>query len=59
MGWYQGNARLDDTVLPERAMKVAETIKKNNNEKAILFLVRYLDEHDRMIKADIKYIVEQ
>ncbi|CAO3613612.1 unnamed protein product [Mucor hiemalis] len=31
VGWYQ--------VLPERAVKVAETIKKNNNEKAILFLL--------------------
>lgn len=39
VGWYQGNARVDDTVLPERAIKVAETIKKNNDDKAVLFLL--------------------
>ncbi|KAI9486397.1 MAG: hypothetical protein EXX96DRAFT_41594 [Benjaminiella poitrasii] len=39
IGWYHGNARLEDHVLPERAIKVAETIKKNNNDKAIIFLL--------------------
>lgn len=40
VGWYQGNARTEDTVLPERAIKVAETIKKNNGDKSIIFLVK-------------------
>ncbi|KAG2197092.1 hypothetical protein INT46_008693 [Mucor plumbeus] len=39
VGWYHGNARNDETVLPERAVKVTETIKKNNEDKAIIFLI--------------------
>ncbi|GAN09647.1 UPF0172-domain-containing protein [Mucor ambiguus] len=39
VGWYHGNARSDDTVLPERAIKVTETIKRNNQDKAIIFLI--------------------
>ncbi|CEP18643.1 hypothetical protein [Parasitella parasitica] len=39
VGWYHGNARDDDTVLPERAIKVTETIKKNNQDQAIIFLI--------------------
>ena len=42
VGWYQGNERADDTTLPERAIKAAETIKKNNDDKAIIFLVNLL-----------------
>ncbi|KAL9539552.1 hypothetical protein MBANPS3_010189 [Mucor bainieri] len=39
VGWYHGNARNDDTALPERAIKVTETIKRNNQDKAIIFLI--------------------
>ncbi|KAI8372315.1 hypothetical protein EDC96DRAFT_431402, partial [Choanephora cucurbitarum] len=40
VGWYHGHARLDDTSLSERAIKVAETIKQNNsNHKAVIFMV--------------------
>lgn len=40
MGWYQANGSVEETGLPERAIKVADTIKKNNGNKAIIFLVR-------------------
>ncbi|KAI8076421.1 uncharacterized protein B0P05DRAFT_472190 [Gilbertella persicaria] len=41
VGWYHGNARLEDTSLPERAVKVAETIKKNSaSNKAVLFMAK-------------------
>jgi hypothetical protein len=39
VGWYHANARLDDNSVPERALKVVETIKKNNGDKAVLFMV--------------------
>ncbi|KAI8643489.1 hypothetical protein BD408DRAFT_385359 [Parasitella parasitica] len=39
VGWYHGNARNDDNVLPERAINVTETIKKNNQDQAIIFLL--------------------
>jgi hypothetical protein len=51
VGWYHGNARSDDTVLPERAIKAAETIKKNNADKAIIFLVCILLKTDFVFTA--------
>ncbi|KAG2229383.1 hypothetical protein INT48_002786 [Thamnidium elegans] len=39
VGCYYSNARTEDNVLPDRAIKLAETIKKNNGDKAIIFLV--------------------
>lgn len=39
VGWYHGNARNEDNALPERAIKVTETIKRNNQDKAIIFLI--------------------
>ncbi|KAI7906968.1 uncharacterized protein BX663DRAFT_548067 [Cokeromyces recurvatus] len=48
IGWYHGNARLEDDTLPERSIKVAETIKKNNDGKAIIFLL----DNKRFLKLD-------
>lgn len=42
MGWYHGHAGSEDTVLSESTIKVAETIKRNNADKAVIFLVRAL-----------------
>ncbi|KAG2194679.1 hypothetical protein INT47_013054 [Mucor saturninus] len=39
VGWYQANASAEDNALPERAIKVGETIRKNNGNKALIFLL--------------------